>query len=111
MLLDASEEYNVLELFIDGDTDGDFKNIENIDEEKMLKALIDFEDKKLTGGLLSEEEKDAISKSLLEKDRIYNQYIDPEKGKCCNTKKVQLYEKAILPVIRAIVTSSAYMVE
>ena len=111
MLLDASEEYNVLEMAIDGDTDGDFKNIENTDEEKMLKALIDFEDKKLTGGLLSEEEKEAIYKNLLAKGRIYNKYIDPENGKCCKTKKAQLYEKAILPVIRAIATSSAYMVE
>ena len=111
MLLDAHEEYEVLEMAIDGDTDGDFAHIENTDEKKALKALIDFEDKKLTGGALTRAEKDAIAKNLIAKDRLYNMYIDPETGHCCKTRRVQLYEKAIAPVIRAIVTSSAYMVE
>ena len=111
MLLDAHEEYDVLEMAIDGDTNGDFKNIENADEKKALKALIDFEDKKLTGGALTRVEKDAIADNLIAKGRLYNMYIDPEAGHCCKTRRVQLYEKAIQPVIRAIVTSSAYMVE
>ncbi len=115
MLLNAKEEYDVLEMVIDGDTNGDFKNLRDFresdysDDEKALKALIDFEDKKLTGGILSQEEKDAIYNNL--KGRMYNKYDDPEVSKGHATKRYQLYHYTILPVIKAIVTSSAYMVE
>ena len=115
MLLDASEEYNVLEMVIDGDSDGDFKNLQDFrennytDDEKALKTLIEFEDKKLTGGVLTQEEKDAIYNNL--KGRMYNKYDDPEVSNGHSTKRLQLYYYTILPVIKAIVTSSAYMVE
>ena len=115
VLLDATDEFHILERVIDGDTNGDFKNLKDwreqdyTDDEKALKALIDFEDKKLTGGILTQKEKDAIYNTL--KERIYNKYDDPETSPGHSTKKLQLYKNVILPVIRAIVTSSKYMVE
>ena len=114
-LLNAKEEYDVMEMVIDGDTDGDFRNLKDwrddtyTDDEKALKALIDFEDKKLTGGMLNQEEKDAIYNNL--KEQIYNQYDDPEVSNGHATKSLQLYQHVILRVIKAIVTSSKYMVE
>jgi hypothetical protein len=108
MLLDASDEYNVMEMLIDGDTDGDFANLQDYreenyhDDEKALLALIAFENDKLTGGLLSQEEMDTLYNAL--KDKVYNKYSG-------NSKKYQIYRNAILPVIRAIVSSDKYMVE
>ena len=108
MLLDTQDEYNVLEMVIDGDTDGDFEKLQDWreedyhDDEKALRALIEFENDKLTGGLLTQAEMDAIYNALAEK--IYNVYNG-------NTKKYQLYGNVILPVIRAIVSSDKYMVE
>ena len=108
MLLDAQEEYNVMEMVIDGDTDGDFTNLQDNrekdyhDDEKALRALIEYENNKLTGGLLSQEEMDVIYEAL--QANIYNKYNG-------NTKKYQLYRNIIMPVIRAIVSSDKYMVE
>jgi hypothetical protein len=70
MLLDASEEYAVMEQVIDGDSDGDFKNLQDFrvkeyhGDEDALKALIEFEDKKLTGGMLIQAQKDVIFTAL-----------------------------------------------
>ena len=108
MLIDAKDEYDVMERIIDGNTDGDFQNLQDYreesyhDDEKALHALIEFENNKLTGGLLSDEEIDTLYNAL--KDKIYNKYSG-------NSKKYQLYRNAIIPVIRAIVSSDKYMVE
>ena len=108
MLLDAQDEYNVLEMVIDGDRDGDFENLQDYrveayhDDEKALRALIAFENEKLTGGLLTQAEMDVIYNALAEK--VYNKYSG-------NTKKYQLYRNVVVPVIRAIVSSDRYMVE
>jgi len=113
LLLDASSEYAVLEQVIDGDSDGDFEKLQDwrdkeyTDDEKALKALISFENNKLTGGMLSKEQESVIYEAL--KGKLYNKYSD--KGEQPWTKKYQLYQNAIAPVIRAIVTSDAYMVE
>jgi hypothetical protein len=120
MLLDASEEYAVMENIIDGDNDGDFKNLQDFrdqeyhGDEDALKALIEFEDKKLTGGMLTQEQKDVIFNAL--KDRIYNKYTDYNPQEEDNnwsprSKKLQIYKNAIVPTIRAIVSSDVYMVE
>jgi hypothetical protein len=120
MLLNAQDEYDILEMVIDGDKDGDFKNLKDYrekdyhDDEKALKALIEFEDIKLTGGLLSDDEKKIIYDSL--KDKIYNKYenydlADTQKSWHPRSKKYQLYRNLIVPIIRAIVTSDTYMVE
>ena len=115
MLLDASDEYNVLEMVIDGDRDGDFKNLQDHREEDYhgdedaLRALIEFENNKLTGGLLSQEEMDVIFNTF--KDRIYNKYDNKSDSDHPRSKKYQLYRNIIAPVIRMIVTSDKYMVE
>ena len=114
MLLDAKEEYNILEMASDGDTNGDFKNIEDNAEKssynkKALKALIAFENNKLTGGMMSQEEMDVIYDAL--KDKMYNKYNNKQTSSHPQTKKYQLYTNTIVPVIRAIVTSDAYMTE
>ena len=108
MLLDAQEEYNVMEHIIDGDTDGDFANLQDWrekdyhDDEKALQALIAFENNKLTGGLMPQEECDTLYNAL--KSKIYNKYNG-------NTKKYQIYNNVIVPTIRFIVSSDSYMVE
>jgi uncharacterized protein (DUF1800 family) len=108
MLLDAQEEYDVLEMVIDGDTNGDYTNLKDNavkdyhDDEKALRALIEFEDMKLTGGKLTKEQKDILYDNL--KVNIYNKYNG-------STKKYQLFHNLILPIVRAIVTSDSYMVE
>jgi hypothetical protein len=109
LIIDTKDEYELTEMIIDGDTNGDYANLKDYrdsnytDDEKALKALIDFEDKKLTGGMLSQEEKDILYEKL--KDRIYNKYYK------AYPKRKEVYERIIVPVIRSIVTSSKYMVE
>jgi len=113
-LIDADEEYKVLEKVLDGDTNGDFANLQDFrkrdfhKDEEALRALIDFEDRKLTGGLLSEEQKEVLFDGL--KERIYIETNDVDHGGR-QSKKYQLFRHIIAPVIRAIVTSEKYMVE
>ena len=108
-LIDAREEFDAFEMALDGDTNGDFANIpiHNYDTEQIrkgniaIKALIEFADKKFTGGLLSQAQKDAL----------YNNLKNTLRSNGGNTKKGKAYFNAIMPIIRAIVTSDAYMVE
>ena len=109
-LISAQEEFDVFEMALDGDTNGDFQNVPLHGSEKssMLpkanratKALIDFVDQKFTGGLLSQEQKDAL----------YNELKDTIQSGGGSTRKGKAYNNVIMPVIRAIVTSDAYMVE
>jgi len=105
-LIDAKEEYEVFEKELDGDTNGDFVNMpkwERDDQTKAnnaLRALINFTDEKFTGGLLSYEQKQTLYNNL--KDTLYSGG---------GNNKAKAYKNAILPIIRAIVTSDAYMVE
>ena len=105
-LIDAKEEYAVFEKTLDGDTNGDFVNLpqrakdDQTKANEALKSLIDFVDEKFTGGMLSDAEKNALYNNL--KDTISN-------GGGSNKEKI--YRNAILPIIRAVVTSDAYMVE
>jgi len=109
VMIDVKDEYALTEQVIDGDTNGDYAHLGETNEngftdgKKALKALIDFEDKKLTGGMLSQEEKDILYEKL--KDKIYNKYYK------AYPKRKEVYERIIVPVIRSIVTSSKYMVE
>ncbi|MCK4442811.1 MAG: hypothetical protein KAU90_12455, partial [Sulfurovaceae bacterium] len=122
MLLDITEELNVMEMVIDGDTNGDFKNLQDFrveeytDDEKAVVALVEHLNQKLTGGTLTKEETDIIANNI-KKHRIFNKYIknDPNaQGKTDESKynkKKQLMYYAIFPAIRAVVTSSVYMTE
>lgn len=105
-LIDAKEEYEVFEQVLDGDTNGDFVNMpersrdDQTQANKALRALIDCADEKFTGGLLSDEQKEALYNNL--KNTLYSGG---------GSKKEKAYKNAILPIIRAIATSDAYMVE
>jgi len=115
-MIDASDEYNLMESIIDGDIDGDFKNLADKSDENQtknyeaLRALIEFENIKLTGGLLSDKAKDAIFNAL--KDKMYDKHLDPlVRDRATEVKRYQLYKNVIVPTIRAVATSSEYMVE
>ena len=102
---DASDEYNLLEKYIDGDTDGDFEKLVDCSENNQstaIKALIDYESDKLTGGALSEEEKEIIFQNI--SGCIY-------KSTTSESKKRYIFESVIRPLIRYIVTSEKFMRE
>jgi len=119
MLLDVSDELNVMEMVIDGDTDGDFKSLKHFkdreytDDEKAVDAVVKHLNQKLTGGLLTAQETSIIADSL--KGKIFNKYnsgvtesnIDESK----ENKKRQLLGGIIFPAIRAVVTSNVFMTE
>ncbi len=119
-LLDASEELNIMEKVIDGDTNGDFINLKDYrdkeykDDEKAVDALVHHLNLKLTGGLINQKRESIIANGL--KDKIFNKYNvgDPNAGnidESGSNKKRQLLNNVIFPAIRAIVTSSEYMTE
>ncbi len=113
-LLDTRDELNVIERVIDGDTNGDFKNLTSDGaydgDENATKALIDFVDKKFLGGMLTDAEKQAIFTPL--KGTMYWEGWDSTApGGARKNKQHQILENIVIPVIRAVVTSDAYMVE
>jgi len=103
-ILDLTDELKVLEREIDGDEDGDFENLKDCRDGytnyAAIRALVDYEDKKLLGGMLSEDEKETLVKGL---------------GKCMykkgRDKKVYLYQNVIAPLLRVIVGGEKYMRE
>jgi len=105
LLLDTTEELAVMEMVIDGDTNGDFINIteNNQTAPDAVKALIEHLDIKLTGGRMSSKAFDAIYNNLKD-TKIY--YIDE-----AHTKRYRILVDIIYPAIRAIVTSNLYMTE
>ncbi len=119
-LLDVTEELNVMEEVIDGDTNGDFANLkdhqvqEYTDDEKAVEALVHHLNLKLTAGALSQEREAIITNGV--KYEIFNKYNvgDPnavgtdESG---SNKKRQILERVVFRAIRAVVTSSEYMTE
>ena len=119
MLLDASDELDVMEMVIDGDSDGDFKNLKHFkdttytDDEKAVDALVQHLNKKLTGGLLTTEEVSIIADNL--KSKIFNKYnvgiTDSNIDESKENKKRQLLRGVIFPAIRAVVTSNVFMTE
>ena len=114
-VIDAKDEYNAIEKVIDGDTNGDFKNLKSggdyHGDENATWALINFVDKKFLGGMLSEKEKKAVYESI--KNDMYCSCWDTgREGKASRQNKIyQIYIHTISKVLRFIVTSDAYMVE
>ena len=119
-LLNVSEELNVMEEIIDGDSNGDFVNLKNYsdtaytDDEKAVDALVHHLNLKLTAGEISQAREAIIANKL--KDKIFNKYSvgDPDAGnidESGSNKKRQLLNNVIFPAIRAVVTSSEYMTE
>ena len=118
MFLDVSDELCVMEQVIDGDCDGDFENLQHYgesdykDDEKVLKVLISYLNVKLTGGLLTSEEEDIIYNELAvnKKLKLFNKY-NVHEDKPEKLKNYYCIKNAIKPVIRAIITSSTFMIE
>ena len=120
MILDASDELDAMEMVIDGDTNGDFTNLQHYkvsdytDDEKAVDTLVEHLNQKLTGGLLTTQQTAIIADNL--KDKIFNKYSvgNPDEGNIDESKynkKRQLLSGVIFPAIRAVVTSSSYMTE
>ena len=110
------EDYNFLEQGIDGDSDGDFKELKDSwqkgDIDKINKAVrdyIDFVDNKLTGGLLTKDEKDVIYQELTKNEKgFYNHWASDDSVKA---KLRQVMDEVIRPTYRMIITSDKFMTE
>lgn len=119
MLLDVSTELDVMEMVIDGNTDGDFRNLQHYresdytDDERAVDAVVEHLNQKLTGGLLTSQQVSIIANNL--KNKIFNKYnrgnSDEATDESKYNKKRQLLRGVIFPAIRAIVTSNVYMTE
>jgi len=113
-MIDMSDDYNFLEQKIDGDTNGDFENLKDAHQEgnqtminSAVKDFITYADKKITGGLLSEKERETIYNSLTNEE-IYHHWADDDTK---FAKHRQIMNNVIRPVYRAIVTSNKFMIE
>ncbi len=110
------EDYDFLEARIDGDTDGDFEELKDSyqkgDIEKINKAVkeyIDYVDQKLTGGLLSDEEKEVIYQQLTKQEKgFYNHWAGDDTAEA---KIRQIMSEVLRPLYRFIITSDKFMTE
>ncbi len=112
--IDLNDDYNFLENKIDGDSDGDFKNLKDSyqgGDQKMIKravkSYIDYADLKITGGLLTSDEKELLYEAITQK-KIYNHWADDDTK---FAKQRQIMDRVIRPIYRAIVTSDKFMIE
>jgi len=119
LIIDCSEEDEVVEMALEGSIDGNINNLENTtyeDDKKAnddnetkralaLKSLIDYLDTKLTGGRLSQEFKDELFDRHIE--TFYSNGVE-NKGE--NTKR-EIYKLITSPLIVAIMTSNINMTE
>ena len=116
MLLDTTQELNVMEEVIDGDTNGDFKNLQDFreknyhDDEKAIKALLDHLNKKLTGSQLSTQQMNVLYENLKDA-KLYNKYDVHDDTHPEYDKRAYILRNAIYPAIRAVVTSNTFMTE
>jgi uncharacterized protein (DUF1800 family) len=115
MLLNVKEELDVMEMVIDGDTNGNFSNLQDyrvssyIDDERAVDALVSHLNQKLTGGRLSIEKEAAIANNL--KAKVFNKYSVSDQTDLKYDKKNQILKNVIFPAIRTIVTSNVNMTE
>lgn len=117
-LLDCKDEYAVMEEGIEGSSDGNFESFNSVgrsddstadangetNRDRALKALIVALDNKLLAGTLGADKKDLLFESY--KEWLYNNAI-----KNSDDPKNKIYEKIIMPIILAIVTSENFMVQ
>jgi hypothetical protein len=117
-LLDCKDEYAVMEEVLEGRSNGTFKSFNRVrraddstvdsngetDRDRALKALITELDNKLLAGTLEAEKKDLLFESY--KDVFYKNSINRQKD-----PTIKIYEKIIMPIILAIVTSENFMVQ
>jgi len=116
MLLDTTKELNVMEKIIDGDSNGDFANLQDFreknyhDDEKSIKALLEHLNRKLTGGQLSTKQMNVLYENLKDA-RLYNKYDVHDKQHLEFDKRAYILKNAIYPAIRAVITSNTFMTE
>ncbi len=116
MLLDTVDELNVMEEVIDGDSNGDFINLQDYreseydDDEKAIKALLEHLNKKLTGNQLSEQQMEVLYANLKDA-KLYNKYDVHDVDHPEYDKRTYILKNAIYPAIRAVVTSNTFMTE
>ncbi len=117
-LLDCQDEYAVMEEAIEGTSNGTFKSFNSVgrtndttanangetDRDRALKALIVELDNKLLAGTLESEKKELLFESY--KEVLYSNSI-----KNSDDPTSKIYEKIIMPIIMAIVTSENFMVQ
>lgn len=100
MVINYDRELAVFEQALDGDTDGDFKNMSNaLDKIKAVDALIAHLDKKMLGNTMSEEYKTAVRYYLVNSSNF------------SSSKNFNQALHLISDAVRFIATSSAYMVQ
>ncbi len=117
-LLDCQDEYAVMEEAIEGSSNGTFKSFNSVgrtddttadtngetNRDRALKALITALDNKLVAGTLGTKKKDLLFNNY--KELLYRNAI-----KNIDDPKIKIYEKIIMPIIMAIVTSENFMVQ
>ncbi len=100
MLINFDRELVVFEKALDGDIDGDFKNMENLaDRTKAINALISHLNKILLGNTMTAEYKQALREYLLNARNLKNSNEFYEAHNMINDS------------VRFIVTSNAYMIQ
>jgi len=105
IIIDFTPQLQLIEQVIDGDTNGDFLNMENTDTDgipfklKGVDALIDHLDQLLLGSTMTSEYKQA-----------FHDYLLDGAGTVHSNDFTEAREK-IKSAVRYIVTSSAYMIQ
>lgn len=100
MLINFDRELALFENALDGDTDGDFKNMENLpDRTKAIDALITHLNKKLLGNTMTADYKQALSEYLLDARNLKSSNDLSEAHNMINDS------------VRFIVTSNAFMIQ
>lgn len=121
-LLDLSDEYNVMEQALEGDVNGSIENLTYTtrindasadahgvtNRDRAIKALINELDDKLTGGTLDPTYKTFLFNAY--KEEMYTNYNIANKQGTANTE-VNIHRYIMTPIITAIISSDAYMVQ
>jgi len=100
MVINYDRELQVFEQALDGDTDGDFKNMENAsDKINAVDALMIHLDKKMLGNTMSDEYREALRYYLVNSSNFNS------------SKNFNIALQLISDAVRIIATSSAFMVQ
>lgn len=105
MLVDFDNELRIFEQALDGDTDGDFKNLDRVDSnnspyiENAVEALVTHLDKIMLGDNMTLAYKDSLKNYLLNANGLKN------------SNKLQQVLQMIRDAVRFITTSSSFMVQ
>ena len=100
MVINYDRELQIFEQALDGDTDGDFKNMKNaLDKINAVDALLVHLDKKMLGNTMSDEYREAVRYYLVNSSNFNS------------SKNFDIALHLISDAVRFIATSSAFMVQ